>query len=130
MTQAELNREVAYATGESVDTIAQMGFVVLTRIPIEREPLRIDWDRLDVSDESVLCDEVAAGCDIVAYQDTKRAVEASRSADLDQGELFGCQSGDGKDLAHVLRLKIDRRIVQGVVNHPLAVKWFHPAESP
>ena len=47
MTQAELNREVAQATGESVDTIAQMGFVVLTRIPIEREPLRIDWDRLD-----------------------------------------------------------------------------------
>ena len=47
MTQAELNREVAYATGESVDTIAQMGFVVLTRIPIEREPLHIDWDRLD-----------------------------------------------------------------------------------
>ena len=47
MTQAELNREVAYATGESVDTIAQMGFVVLTRIPIEREPFRIDWDRLD-----------------------------------------------------------------------------------
>ena len=31
MTQTELNREVAYATGESVDTIAQMGFVVLTR---------------------------------------------------------------------------------------------------
>jgi hypothetical protein len=28
MTQAELNREVAQATGESVDTIAQMGFVV------------------------------------------------------------------------------------------------------
>ena len=47
MTQAELNREVAQATGESVDTIAQMGFVVLTRISIEREPLRIDWDRLD-----------------------------------------------------------------------------------
>ncbi len=47
MTQAELNREVAYATGESVGTIAQMGFVVLTRIPIERESLHIDWDRLD-----------------------------------------------------------------------------------
>ena len=30
-----------------MDTIAQMGFVVLTRIPIEREPFRINWDRLD-----------------------------------------------------------------------------------
>ena len=30
-----------------MDTIAQMGFVVLTRIPIEREPLRINWDRPD-----------------------------------------------------------------------------------
>ena len=47
MTQAELYREVARATGESVDTIQQMGFVVLTRVPVEREPLRIDWDRLD-----------------------------------------------------------------------------------
>ena len=33
--------------GENGITIAQMGFGVLTRIPIEREPLRIDWDRLD-----------------------------------------------------------------------------------
>ena len=33
MTQAELNREVAQATGESVDTIAQMGFVV-RKIPL------------------------------------------------------------------------------------------------
>ena len=49
MTQAELDREVAQATGESVDTIAEMGFVVLTRIPIEREPRRIDWDRLDAN---------------------------------------------------------------------------------
>jgi hypothetical protein len=47
MTQAELYREVARATGESVDTIEQMGFVVLTRVPVEREPLRIDWDRFD-----------------------------------------------------------------------------------
>jgi len=48
MTQAEVNREVAAATGESVSTIAQMGFVPLTSIPYERdrEPLVVDWDEL------------------------------------------------------------------------------------
>ena len=46
MTQAELNREVAVATGESIGTIAHIGFVPLTRHPVEveREPLVIDWD--------------------------------------------------------------------------------------
>ena len=47
MTQAELNRQVARATGESVDTIAHMGFVILTSRPFEREPLTVDWDQLD-----------------------------------------------------------------------------------
>ena len=47
MTQAELNRQVARATGESVDTIARMGFVMLTSGPIEREPQTVDWDQLD-----------------------------------------------------------------------------------
>ena len=37
MTQSELNREVALATGESVSTIRQLGFVPLTRGPYERE---------------------------------------------------------------------------------------------
>ena len=48
MTQAEMNREVASATGESVSTIAQMGFVPLTPVPYERdrEPLTVDWDEL------------------------------------------------------------------------------------
>ena len=48
MTQAELNREVARATGETAHTIGQMGFVTLTRHPIEveREPLVIDWDEM------------------------------------------------------------------------------------
>jgi hypothetical protein len=48
MTQAEMNREVAAATGESVSTIAQMGFVPLTPVPYERdrEPLTVDWDEL------------------------------------------------------------------------------------
>ena len=48
MTQAELNREVAKATGESVGTISQFGFVPLTRQPteVEREPLVLDWDEM------------------------------------------------------------------------------------
>ena len=48
MTQAELNREVANATGESARTIDHMGFVPLTRHPVEveREPLVIDWDEM------------------------------------------------------------------------------------
>lgn len=44
MTQHQLNCEVAQATGESVDTIARLGFVPLTPLPVEREPLVMDWD--------------------------------------------------------------------------------------
>ena len=49
MTQSELNREVAIATGESVKTIADLGFVPLTHIPYEldRDPLTVDWDDLE-----------------------------------------------------------------------------------
>ena len=47
MTQADLNREVAQATGESVATIDALGFVPLTHGPVEREPLTVDWDELD-----------------------------------------------------------------------------------
>ena len=49
MTQAEVNREVATATGESISTIAQMGFVPLTQVPYERdrEPLVVDWDEVE-----------------------------------------------------------------------------------
>ena len=46
MTEAELNQAVARATGESVVTIAQHGFVPLTPIPQEREPLTVDWDEV------------------------------------------------------------------------------------
>ena len=49
MTQNDLNRAVARATGETVGTIAEMGFVPLTAIPIEREPLVVDWDELAAS---------------------------------------------------------------------------------
>ena len=47
MTQTDLSCAVACVTGESVSTIAEMGFVSLTPIPVEREPLVVDWDELD-----------------------------------------------------------------------------------
>jgi len=47
MNQSELDQAVARATGESVRTIARMGFVPLTPIPIEREPLVAHWDESD-----------------------------------------------------------------------------------
>ena len=48
MTQAELDCEVARMTGEATGTIAHIGFVQLTRRPmeVEREPLVIDWDEM------------------------------------------------------------------------------------
>lgn len=46
MTQAELDGEVARATGESVGTIEQLGFVPLTSVPFELENM-IDWDEVD-----------------------------------------------------------------------------------
>jgi hypothetical protein len=49
MTQNELNRAVARATGETVSTIDSLGFVPLTSVPREREPeeYAVDWDALD-----------------------------------------------------------------------------------
>ena len=47
MTQNDLNRAVAYATGETVRTIADLGFVPLTHGPVEREPQTVDWDEAD-----------------------------------------------------------------------------------
>jgi hypothetical protein len=47
MNQAELNRAVAEATGETVATIAKRGFTLLTSTPVEREPLVMDWDTYD-----------------------------------------------------------------------------------
>lgn len=49
MTQAELDRQIAEATGESLRTISQRGFVPLRPIAYERErePLVVDWDELD-----------------------------------------------------------------------------------
>jgi hypothetical protein len=47
MNQRELNREIAKKTGETVSTIAALGFVPLTGQPYEREPQTVDWDKLD-----------------------------------------------------------------------------------
>jgi hypothetical protein len=47
MTQRELNRAVARATGESLSTVACMGFGLLRTIVEEREPLILDWEELD-----------------------------------------------------------------------------------
>ena len=44
MNQRALNRAMAKATGESVRTISERGFVPLNPIPIERDPLTVDWD--------------------------------------------------------------------------------------
>ena len=47
MTQRELNRAVARATGESLATVTRMGFGRLRTIVEEREPLMLDWEELD-----------------------------------------------------------------------------------
>jgi len=53
MTQSEMYRQIAEATGESIRTVAEMGFVPLTVGPFEldRDPLTVDWDALDASRE-------------------------------------------------------------------------------
>ena len=49
MTQSELDRQIASATGESVSTIRQLGFSPLWPAAYERdrEPLTVDWDAVD-----------------------------------------------------------------------------------
>jgi len=44
MSQGELNRQVARATGDTVDAIRQMGFHFANEEPREHGPLVIDWD--------------------------------------------------------------------------------------
>jgi hypothetical protein len=54
MTQSQLNRAVARATGESVATIRRMGFTHLPDMLVEadRKPLVVDWDDLDAQRHS------------------------------------------------------------------------------
>lgn len=49
MTQGQLNRAVARATGESVRTILARGFGLMTNDFEEREPLVFDWDQRDAT---------------------------------------------------------------------------------
>ena len=53
MTQAELDQEIADATGESVKTVSHLGFSPLWPIAYERdrEPLMVDWDVVDANRE-------------------------------------------------------------------------------
>ncbi len=44
MTQAQMERELARATGESIATIRHRGFSLVE--PPELEPLTVDWDQL------------------------------------------------------------------------------------
>ena len=46
MTQRELNRAVARATGETIDTVSRRGFTLQCgHAHAERNPLVLDWDR-------------------------------------------------------------------------------------
>ena len=46
MSERDLYRQVARATGETVTAIADMGFVPLSQHVDDDEHLAIDWDRL------------------------------------------------------------------------------------
>ena len=54
MTQSELNRAVARATGESLSTISRMGFSIFDPVEAQNEldalpqPQTVDWDQLDI----------------------------------------------------------------------------------
>ena len=54
MTQADLNRAVAHATGETVRTIAHLGFGIADQEVVEHDPEPydaedkfLDWDAVD-----------------------------------------------------------------------------------
>lgn len=54
MNQSQLDRAVARATGESLDTVSRMGFSIANPEsvhydpePSRRRPLVVDWDQLD-----------------------------------------------------------------------------------
>lgn len=55
MTQRDLNRAVARATGETVETIERIGFGPLDESIGDQEPSTIDWD---VSDDNRLALQV------------------------------------------------------------------------
>lgn len=46
MKERDLYRQISKATGESMRTIAALGFTPLEPLPSEQEP-QVDWDALD-----------------------------------------------------------------------------------
>ncbi len=71
MTQSEVNRAVARATGESVETIGQMGFSIADpdqanfdpepcEFSVDPEAKIVDWDQLDVDRRMPLVAQPAA----------------------------------------------------------------------
>ena len=56
MTQAELNREVARATGETVSEIGRRGFQPLVWEP-EPEDLIVNWDALQLMNNVALVEQ-------------------------------------------------------------------------
>lgn len=54
MTQAELDRAVAAATGESVGTVRRLGFSIV-EVP-DPAPRTVDWDELDAARVGLLPD--------------------------------------------------------------------------
>ena len=57
MTQAELNRQVAQATGEDVATIAHRGFSLVEPGQEEHEPLAIDWDEVQAARNEAIVEQ-------------------------------------------------------------------------
>lgn len=64
MPPTRLDCAVAHATGEDPHTIARLGFVVLTRGPVEREhaPLTFDWDEHDACGLDHIARSPRRGC--------------------------------------------------------------------
>lgn len=56
MKQADLNRAVAAATGETVEMIARQGFGYVEVPALERDPLVFDWDDEDARLLGAICD--------------------------------------------------------------------------
>ena len=57
MRQRELNRAVARATGETMNTVTSRGFSVMPLPAVmldEREPLVVDWDDLEAERTGML----------------------------------------------------------------------------
>jgi hypothetical protein len=49
MRQHELYRQISRATGESLQTIAGLGFTIEPSVEAEPEPQVIDWDQHDAA---------------------------------------------------------------------------------